>query len=94
MHPFPGRRLREVTRQNSGHDVVAVVVNRERESEFVSPELAGIDSVLRRHDVIERSEIEASARPQEDTEILRVSVRGPQQPERDLCVPLRMSQEG
>ena len=48
------------------------------------PDLAGIHIGLRRHDIVERRQAEPAAGQQEDAEILRVPVRGAQQPEHDL----------
>ena len=78
------RRLQEMARHDRVYGVVAIVAHSHRQLHGVTPDLAGIHIGLRRHDIVERRQAEPSAGQQEDTEILRVPVRGTQQPEHDL----------
>jgi hypothetical protein len=64
--------------------VMAFIAYCQRELHLVFPKLAGIESRLNRHDVIERGKTEPAAGLQKDAKVLGVTVGCAKKPEYDL----------
>ena len=79
--PFFFRRLDEVARHDFLDHIVSAVADREGDRHLVSPQLAGIDGGLDRHDIVERRKTKATAGLKADAEVFRVTVSRAPQPE-------------
>ena len=79
--PFFFRRLDEVARHDFLDHIVSAVADREGDLHLVSPQLAGIDGGLHRHNIVEGRKTKATARLKEEAEVFRVTVSRAPQPE-------------